>query len=219
MTAPTIAVALLTCDRPAYTARTIETFLAHNSDRTRFVLLHGDDASQHAINRDLAAAAGFETVVQHTTRQGNLATRTALIQQAAARAPWVLLLENDIASIRAFPWTLFDQVAALPIVYCLRLYGRFKDADQRDACKVHHQWRNQAPVTWAPMTGFAEPAEATQIHWSAQPCVTRAEPLVTLHTRGVRELRKLTARVVDNVMVHIGTARTAPPAREGVTTC
>jgi GT2 family glycosyltransferase len=59
-----IAVALLTCDRVEYTAKTLETFAQHN-DLDRFVLLHADDGSEDTRNEDLAQSYGFTTVVNH----------------------------------------------------------------------------------------------------------------------------------------------------------
>jgi hypothetical protein len=202
-----IAVLLMTCDRPAYTRRTLETFLAHNPDRSRFVLLHGDDASIAPDNLELAAAAGFRTVIRNTgRRRGILALRTALIDAAAPLTKWALVLENDLESRRPFPWALFDHVRYQSKFYALRLFGAFKDADQAEPCKTVHQWTGR-DVRWASLEGAPEPAEVADVHWSAQPTVTRTKALVALHHHHSRTLG-LTARVVDNVMVHIGATRT-----------
>lgn len=202
-----VAVCLMTCDRPAYTRRTVESFLACNVDLSGFTLLHGDDGSVAEDNFRLARAAGFQTVVHHTFRCGTLATRLALIEAAAHFAPWVLVLENDMESVRTFPWPLFEAVADNQTVYCLRLFGRFKDALGLDPCKVTHQWKHNRPVKWHVVKGAPEPAEIGAIHWSAQPSVTRVPAALALHRRGHRDLG-LTVRVVNNVMVHIGTERT-----------
>lgn len=207
-----IAVILLTCNRPAYTARTVESFTRYNRDRSRFVLLHGDDASETNENIALAASHGFRTVLRWPERRGTLALRTKMLVKAAAVAPWVLVLENDIESVRPFPWLLFDTIESNERIYSLRLYGRFKDAERLQPCKTSHQWKNDAPVTWSRLKHMPEPAEVADIHWSAQPAVTRSVDAVALHRRNARELERLTARVVTNVMVHIGTERTAPPA-------
>jgi hypothetical protein len=205
---PTIAVCLMTCDRDGYTRRTIDSFLEQNPDRSRFVLLHGDDASKDQKNHRLARAAGFRTVVQHQVRCGILATRIAMIQAAANFAPWVLVLENDQESIRPFPWELFDFVARNKKIYCLRLFGEFKDAARRDRCKVTHQWKRHRLVKWYPLEGAPEKSQFGAIHWSAQPTVTRVISAIAIHCKHKRDVG-LTARVLNNVMVHIGEERTA----------
>ncbi len=205
----TIAVCLMTCDRPEYTRRTLESFLAHNPDRSRFVLLHGDDASRESTNLQLARGAGFDTIVQSSVRVGNLAHRMALIAAAAKVAPWLLILENDIESVRPFPWDLFDFVARQKHVYTLRLFGKFKDAAGREACKVTHQWKGEQPIVWSDVPDAPERAQIADIHWSAQPSVTRAKSAIALHFKQKRELG-LTMRVVANVMNHIGAQRTRP---------
>jgi hypothetical protein len=134
------------------------------------------------------------------------------LEAAAHFAPWVLLLENDIESVRPFPWSLFEAITENHDVYCLRLFGRFKDALGLDPCKATHQWRRNRPVKWSALKGAPEPAEIGAIHWSAQPSVTRVPSALALHRRGDRVLG-LTVRVRDNVMVHIGAERTAPQER------
>lgn len=211
-----IAVCLQTCDRPEYTRRTVESFLDLNPNRDRFTLLHADDASVEPANLELAALSGFRTVVQHSARCGNLATRLSLIEAAKQFAPWMLLLENDCESVRPFPWEIFDYVAGLKKVYALRLFGEFKDAAGRQPCKRTHQWKGERAVKWTPLEGAPEPAEIADIHWSAQPTVTRVKSAIALHRKGKRELGQ-TVRVLENVFVHIGEERTrAAGAREAV---
>lgn len=202
-----IAVALLTCDRPAYTARTIDSFLAHNPDRSQFALIHGDDASRDPSIAGMVEAAGFETVVRHSVRCGHLAMRHAMVGAAAHYADWVLLLENDMESVRPFPWALFNYVSGLRKFYCLRLFGQFKGPHGVEPCKTTHQWKDNRKVIWRRLSGTPEPAEMADIHWSSQPSVTRASSLQAFHRKGVRDLG-LTARVVSNVMIHIGVERT-----------
>lgn len=209
-----IAVILTTCGRYEYTERTLSTFAAHNQ-LDRFVLLHGDDASDDRLRMtQLVKSYGFKTVVQHQDRRGWLTLRRALILQAARRADWILVLENDIESLRPFPWPLFEFVAAHPWIYCLRLYGRFKGLNETYPCKTTHQWLNHSPVSWKALKGSPEPAEVARIHWSAQPCVTRAGELVALHEEYRREMKLKIARVTTNVMAHIGTERTPDSIRE-----
>jgi hypothetical protein len=217
---PRIGVVLTTCGRLDYTQRTLETFAAHN-DLSAFSLFHGDDASLEPEMIPLVGFYGFETLVRVTDRdlaiperfdgQRGHWLRWEVLRRLARRGlDWVLVLENDIESVRPFPWPLFRYVAQNPAVYCLRLYGAFKDAAKREPCKNVHQWKTvDWPVRWKPMKRAPEPAEIGQIHWSAQPAVTRFADLWALYSRERRrELTLKTARVVDNVMVHIGTART-----------
>jgi len=202
-----VAVCLQTADRSDYTARTLASFAAHN-DLKRFALFHGDDASATTENRDLAHAYGFKTLVRTKARIGCLPLRTALIVAAARHADWILLLENDIDSVRPFPWALLHHVASIKWLYTLRLFGAFKGPNQTDPCHIVNKWKPEKPVKWKALGKSPEPAEYGLIHWSAQPSVTRTRPLVDLHCSGIRELRLKTARVVDNVMVHIGDVRT-----------
>ena len=67
------------------------------------LLLHGDDASSSDANADLAAAAGFRTVVSNQARRGWLPTRRDLFAAARREAEWIYFLENDIETLRAFP--------------------------------------------------------------------------------------------------------------------
>jgi hypothetical protein len=204
-----IAVALLTCDRVDYTARTLQSFRACNPDVSRFVLLHGDDGSVSDENHALARAHGFQTVVQARSRMGWRVTRPALLETAAYLSPWILLLENDIESVRPFPWTLFDFVRKHPQIYCLRLYGRFKDAAKTELCLSTHKREGHTPVEWRPLRNGPEMSQVGRIHWSAQPCVTRSRELLSLHRTG-HEPTGYTARVKKNVMSHFGSQRTAP---------
>lgn len=202
----TIALCLQMCDRPEATARTLHSLTAH-VDLGRFRLLAADDASVTSENIGLADQHGFTLVsAPRTTRIGMSATRRELALAAArAGAEWVFLLENDIDILRPFPWDLFTFVAGRPDVYCLRLFGRYKDAAQTDACLDVHK-RTRRPAGWRPLKGAPEPAQIGRIHWSAQPAVTRTADLVRLLTDGA-ESSDRTVRVKRNVTGHFG-ART-----------
>lgn len=203
-----IAVALLTCDRLDYTARTLMTFAAHN-DLSRFVLFHADDASEDRRVPLLVQSYGFRTVLQNRERKGWLDTRTALFRHIQKqRHSWVLNLENDIESLRAFPWPLFNFIKRRNDVSCLRLYGRYKDLSKLDACLTIHK-RTRIEVHWKPLRNAPEMSQIGWIHWSAQPSVTRTHDLMQLHRYG-EDLPGLTVRVKKNVMAHIGTERTVP---------
>ena len=204
-----IAVALLTCDRSEYTARTVRTFIEKNRDLSRFVLLHGDDGSEDDTNTRIANDAGFTTILRTGERLGWRFSRPPLLDRAARFADWIFLLENDIESLRPFPWALFDYVRPDPRVYCLRLYGRWKDKARMDRCLETHKRKSHQPVEWRALKGAPEAAQIGEIHWSAQPCVTRSKQILRLHKNGV-EPTGLTVRVKKNVVSHFGAERTLP---------
>lgn len=201
-----IALCLQTCDRADYTARTIQSFAAHN-DLSQFVLLHGDDASEDPAVGELTRAAGFTTVAQSVRRVGCRVLRTALFEAAAKKAAWILFLENDIETVRPFPSALFRYVTRTPEMYCLRLYGRFKDAHRREPCLATHKREQHQPVRWRAFRDAPEMSSVGRIHWSAQPAVTRSKELLKLHRTG-EEPGGFTVRVKKNVTFHLGTERT-----------
>lgn len=205
-----IAVCLLTADRFEYTALTLQSF-AEQNDLGRFALFHADDASTDSRVPTLARSYGFTTVAESVKRQGWLQMRLKLFTAAAKRgADWILFLENDIEWARAFPWTLFDFLCAeAPSIYCLRLQGEFKDRYGEQPCMTYHKDDRRRPVKWKPIKRAPEPTQVGWIHWSAQPCVTRTQPLLDRHQYGF-VTRDMTARVVHNVTYHIGTVRTGP---------
>lgn len=204
----TVALCLQTCDRFELTERTLATFAAHN-DLKDFRLLHADDASTDPeAMRALTLSYGFRTVVQTHERLGCTMVRWALISAAARRgADWILLLENDIETLRPFPWPLFEYVTKRKDVYCLRLYGRYKDLARLDPCLQTHKHKQHQTVQWRPLKGAPEAAQIGDIHWSAQPAVTRAQDLLNHHRYG-KDPDALTVRVKKNVTAHIGAERT-----------
>ena len=214
-----IAVALLTCDRYDYTERTVSSFLHHNPFLDRFILLHGDDASTDERVVPFVQASGFETVWQPkgprpldlTNKQmiGRiLNARAGLFEAASQRADWILFLENDIETLRRFPWFLFDRIAKVKKVDCLRLYGEYKSAvpSEEYRCLTYNK-STGLPVKWKRVKHAPEPAEAGHVHWSAQPSVTRSKALLRLHHDGT-DLKGGTVRVLENVTSHIGVERT-----------
>ena len=240
----TVAIVLVTCGRLAYTRQTLETFSEQNPDaRDQFLLLHADDhgadPEANAI-KALAVAHGFETVVAHPATRGYRAARAEGIRIAADRgADWVVVLENDWEWVRPFPWALFEHIAAQrPHVYCLRLYGEFKERGHRMPCFRFHLGKNRQPVTWRVDPQAPERCELTRIHWGGPPSVTRmremlilqADPLLAGYDARRDSQPEVTqsgridadvARVLDNVVYHIGHERTGrqtivAPARRPV---
>jgi SAM-dependent methyltransferase len=226
-----VGLGLITCDRYAYTARTIESVQQYCQPRSDWVgWWHADDASTDARILPLVQAAGFETIRHRHVRGGARALRQALLATAQAHgADWLLLLENDWTFVRPFPWALLTHLAEThPEVYCLRLYGAFKAAGRQHPCATRHLGLvGRPPVTWLPLTTAPEPAEVAGIHWGAPPSVTRVTELAALHAEPARgreawtdhaeirasgRLAGWSARPVENVVVHIGVQPTAAPA-------
>ena len=198
-----VAIALTTCDRPAYTERTLLSLQRHN-DLSRFVLLQGDDASQDSRNADMGRVMGFELVHAPTERQGHMAALRALVREAHARGcDFYLALQNDQEWVRPFPWEIFG----IPGWECCRLYGAMKMRSGPRAVTGTHIMGTDRPIDWRPVVlGYELAAEA---HWSPQPCVTKTEALldhVHLPTAKAVALayRPATLRTVENVTFHIG---------------
>lgn len=228
----TVAVLLLTAGRVEFTRRTLESFSAQNPDaREQFLLLHADDASVEPEIAALAQAHGFAPVVASPMRRGYRTSRKFGIEAAAARgADWVLVLENDWEWVRPFPWALFHHlVAKRSSIYNLRLYGEYKERGNRMPCFQFHLGQSRRRVTWRRDPGAPEPCEVTRIHWGGPPSVTRTRELLTLVGEpalpgydGRRDSQpEVTlsgridadvARVLDNVVYHIGHTRTEKPA-------
>jgi hypothetical protein len=212
-----IALGLLTCERESYTSRTLKSFAKWN-DLSKFIKVHVDDASRSSLNRDLAASYGFFSAAPHMDRLGCFEARRVLVDVAAAHgAEWLLILENDWETVRAFPWKLFELcVERFPRVYCLRMYGEQKERHGRATGDLH-KGRQRAPVEWKLIKGAPERAEIGNVHWGCPPAVTEIETLKWLlkkshsdrdvmHTSG--KLKKLTVRPRSNVVWHIGTDKT-----------
>lgn len=218
-----IALTFLTCDRADYSKRTLETLAWHN-DLTKFVLIHGDDASKDDSGGELARSMGFRTMVQTRGTRRGVSKMTELLFQAALAegATHVLNLQNDWESARPIPIEHFRAIFADENVYCLRLYGAMKSLTGR--CGIHHGGREpRLVVEWKPhefqYAGGALRGEyqAGDIHWGHPPAVTRITDAVWL-TKGVlREsqsrkrsgrITRLTVRPIVNVFNHIGRERT-----------
>lgn len=221
----TIAVCLQTCNRADYTRRTVESFIAQHPERSRFLLLHGDDASTESGIAEIVQAAGFETVVQPKTRQGARTMRRLLFDAAQKRgAQWVLLLENDWEWVRPLPFLLFDQlVETRPDVYSLRLYGAYKGRNQTYPCSRRNLGEpRRSAVPWWPLPGAMESCEVGRYHWGAPPAVTRIgealsimrwvansrEPGDAAEVKASGRIDAYVARVTENVVYHIGEEKT-----------
>ncbi|MGE0366947.1 MAG: hypothetical protein AB7Q00_14565 [Phycisphaerales bacterium] len=224
-----LAVCLITADRYDYTKLTVDSFMDHNVRHIpNLMLLHADDASSDMRVRECARKAGFELACGTKfgkPRRGGQRMRHDVIDFAAQRgASHVLVLENDWESVRQLPMETIEGVFTNhDYVYCMRLYGRYKELDEngvgRRACgKTHYgKGKNTYDPKWMPLNGYSEDIEVGDIHWGAPPSVTHINAAVMLHdgTRSESDIRKkcammteLTARVVNNVFYHIGNDRT-----------
>lgn len=226
-----LAVCLITCDRPDYTKRTVESFCDHNagSGLSRFDLMHFDDASTTPDNAEIATRFRFWShFAKH--RRGVTATIASAVHAAyVAGHSHVLILENDWESVRPFPWDLFDYFLAVPVAYTLRLTGQFKEWDDkanggkgagRRPFGTDHAGRGNKPVRWDALMDAPEPAEMGMIHWGNPPAVTRVKEALWLldGTRSEKECREksglmeagsdFTIRPAFNVFYHIGAERT-----------
>lgn len=208
---PSVSVCLITCERYEYTRVTVESFARYN-DLTRFQLLHADDASTDGRIREVANAFGFRTVSSAHRRSGNMATIRSAVDKADGA--WILLLENDWESVRAFPWDSFAAVAESDDVYALRLCGPYKERRETRPFANFHAGKDNAPVIWKTLAAGLEVGDA---HWGHTPTATRAADARWLLSGARREkdarlksgrIDRLMARVTENVFFHIGNDRT-----------
>lgn len=218
-----LAIGLLTCDRDEYTQRTLQTLAEHN-DLKMFGKYHADDASHTVANNVLARHYGFKTLGGAGVKLGATAKKRHLIQAAKADGfGWLLLLENDWESVRPFPWDLYVACASSLNVYCLRMYGKYKEANDTRPAGATHAGKNNSDPNWQALPFLTKEnqapymAEIGDIHWAAPPSVTKIDVLEQLfdgakHDRDVRMksglLTRYTVRPVENIMNHIGVETT-----------
>lgn len=217
MVVSSVALCLLTCDRPAYTVKTLESLVRHNPDLSKFTLLHGDDASRDTTVFDYIRSLGFKTVIKSVERSGVISMERSLAFFAAAhQCHWTFLLQNDWEFVRAFPWDLFDHAIHIPNVYCVRMYGVQKDRGKRVSGN-RHKGKGGSDPGWSQLMFAPEPAELGSIHWCSPPAVTKTSVLCWLlqdaqRDRDARiksgELNYLTVRPINNVVYHFGEDRT-----------
>lgn len=216
-----LAVCLITADRAEYTRITIDSFNKFNPGSPRIMKLHVDDASSDPDILDMAAGGAFQyvggTPLGKPRRGGQAMRQIAVEASRAFNATHILILENDIETVRPLPWDLIDYVFALPDIYCLRLYGTHKERNGQRACGKTHFGKNNKDPGWKDQWQWNEHYQVGDIHWGAQPCITRIDEATYLHmgTASEGQIRKksgkldlLTARVMDNVCYHIGADRT-----------
>lgn len=202
-----IAVCLLTADRPELTRRTLETFVAHNPDRSKHLLYHADDGTApNSRIFDDVRHAGFQTVYKSDARRGQIPALEQLwgcaISMGATR---ILHLENDQEWVAPIPEDV--------IAPCVRLYGRLKARSGPRAPTGTKIMGTDMPIVWTP---FGTRWERAIAHWGGQPSITVAGPLwdALQSARRIKDisntLRLETLRPLENITWHIGEDETTP---------
>lgn len=220
-----LVLALQSCGRFDLTTETLRSFKEHNPKIPEWVtLIHAEDGAMDMRNVSLSQQHGFKSVT-HTRRLGNTLCRKHLIRKAVKLgATHILLWENDWQSIRPVPWDTIDWMMGQPGIYHMRLWHEWKIPRKynawveagRTGYVSRHRGRENADPGWKLYTGSPEPVEIGDIHWSAPPAVTRLAEALWLH-KSVRaesgsiarsgEIQHKVARVMENVIWHIGEAR------------
>lgn len=223
-----VIIALQSCGRLDLTTQTLETFAYHNPTLPPWVSkIHAEDGVVDKRNILLSTQHGFDNVT-HKRRLGNTLCRKHLIRTAHARgASHIILLENDWETIRPWPWELIKWMTEQPDIYHMRFWHEWKIPRKynawveagRQGYVSRHRGRDNADPGWKLFTGAPEPVEIGDIHWSAPPAVTRIDEALWLH-KTVRaesgsikrsgEIQHKVARVMENVIWHIGEARRTP---------
>jgi hypothetical protein len=109
----TVAVCLLTCDRPELTEPTARSFVAWNGVRSDLRLLHADGGSTGFANLNIAKRHGFRTIAAAGERIGQMETLRIFAREAFnLGADWMLWLENDWESVAEIPTGSFLDRAA-----------------------------------------------------------------------------------------------------------
>lgn len=223
-----VVIALQSCGRYDLTSQTLSSLYKFSPNMPDWVqLIHAEDGRKDRRNENLAAGYGFETV-SPDRQLGNTLCRKHLIRQAAKRgASHIILLENDWETIRPWPWELIQWMTEQPEIYHMRFWHEWKIPRKynawveagRQGYVSRHRGRDNANPGWQLFTGAPESIEIGDIHWSAPPAVTRIHEALWLH-KGVRaesgsiqksgEITHKVARVMENVVWHIGEARRTP---------
>jgi len=220
-----VILALQSCGRLDLTTQTLNTFVRHNPYVPDWVtMIHAEDGRVDKRNEHLATLHGFECVSKDK-RLGNTMCRKHLLRQAEKRgASHVILLENDWETIRPWPWELIKWMTEQDHIYHMRFWHEWKIPRKynawveagRKGYVSRHRGRDNSDPGWKLFTGAPEPVEIGDIHWSAPPAITRLNEALWLH-KGVRaesgsiqrsgEIQFKVARVMENVIWHIGEAR------------
>jgi hypothetical protein len=178
------------------------------------ILCHGDDASTDFKNHAIVQEAGFKTIVQSQQRAGAFALRKRLIEQTIElyHPTHILIWENDWQCVRPIPWRAM-QKALDEDTWQFRLYGEHKQEDKTRPAGPLHAGKNKKDPGWEPFIYDGTRCERGDIHWATPPTLCRVEELqyIMKDSKSDKEawlksgdLSVLTARVVKNVVWHVG---------------
>lgn len=209
-----VALALLTCNRPDITRKTVASLKKH-LDLSRFELLHADDCSDTNENIEIARAAGFKELYRTEQRQGVASMwRNTILRAAAMKCDWILIQENDWEWVRDFPWAALEKVNADKRIYTMRLYGEFRERGRKRPCNPMHMSKFKK-TNWKPSQyeGF----NIGDAHWGFACNLIRTADALFL-TGGIKNegdarrrcklIDKLSVRPQENFVFHIGEDRT-----------
>jgi len=210
-----IVTCLMTCDRPSLTDRTVhsmiepgELYVGHS------ILVHGDDASSEFQNHAIVQEAGFKTIVQTKQRVGAFGLRKRLIETAVElyNPTHILVWENDWQCVRPIPWRAM-QKALDEDTWQFRLYGKHKQEDKTRPAGPLHAGKDKKDPGWEKFISNGVVCERGDIHWATPPTLCRVAELMYILKGATSDkdmwlksgdLSTLTARVVDNVVWHVG---------------
>ena len=209
-----ITAVLTTCGRQEYTRQTCESFLHHN--RSGFRLFYADDASDDNL-RKMVEGYGFQPLLLSDRQQGVNKLASATVQKLQGD-DLVLWLQNDWLSVRPINLAMVEELFAREEIGTLRLYGQYKGRDKSLSCLRYFMGdKRKRPVVWKEEVIEGNALQIGRLHWGYPPAITRKKLLcnVLIGCRGAggpemssQRYPFLTARVVDNVVVHIGARRT-----------
>lgn len=214
-----IVTCLMTCDRPELTADVVqsmiepgELYIGHT------ILVHGDDASTSYTNHSIAQDAGFTTIVQTKERVGAFGLRKRLIEKAVElhNPTHILVWENDWRCVRPIPWRTMQKCLDED-TWQFRLFGKHKQQDKTRPAGMLHAGKSLRDPEWKPDVVNGVRIERGDIHWSTPPTLCRTEELLYILKEATcdkdmwlksGDLSTMTARVVENVVWHVGFQQT-----------
>ena len=214
-----IVTCLMTCDRPEMTADVVNSLIEPGELHIgHTILVHGDDASSSFVNHSIAQEAGFTTIVQTKERVGAFGLRKRLIEAAVEKynPTHILVWENDWRCVRQIPWRTMQKCLDVD-TWQFRLFGKHKQEDGTRPAGKNHAGKNGKDPGWERDIVNGTIIERGDIHWSTPPTLCRTEELMYLLKDATcdkdmwlksGDLSSLTARVVHNVVWHIGHQQT-----------
>jgi len=221
-----IAICLLTCDRYAYTKRTIDSLLLRNQFQlSYFDFYYGDDASENPKVRQLADDAGFKCMFVNKKREGCSQSTAKLLNAVAATGKYgyIIYVQNDFECIRPIPVHAIHRSFLLNHnVGAIRLYGDYKTVKPYQADPIGTRWLgvpDKPEFKWKRLRGniYGEELESARCHVGLPPFVIRGEliPKVFKQPKRTKDINmewaktnKSVGRFIDNVFNHIGFNKT-----------